>query len=148
LCTGGILPDAGENGDGAGFNGIFLRWMVKFMNARGLQNTYLPWLQQNANAAWNVLRTSDNLSWCNWRSVTPTGTRYSFGCVNSAIALQVIPADGEGAFFYQDSDFNGVPSQLLGTGSYTLAQLQAKGVPDNWASSLRVPSRMTHIDVS
>lgn len=140
LCTDGILPDAGENGDGGGFNGIFLRWMVKFMNDRALQGTYLAWLQQNANAAWNVRRTSDNLSWCNWRSLTPTGTRYSFGCVNSVIALQVIPADGEGVCFYQDSNFGGSPSQLLGTGSFTLAQLQAKGVPDNWASSLRVPS--------
>lgn len=140
LCTSGILPDSGENGDGGGFNGIFVRWMVKFMNDRGLQSAYLPWLQQNANAAWNVRRTSDNLAWCNWRTPTPTGTRYSFGCVNSVIALQAIPADGEGILFCQDSDFGGAPSQLIGTGSYTLSQLQARGVPDNWVSSLRVPS--------
>jgi predicted alpha-1,6-mannanase (GH76 family) len=140
LCTGGILPDAGESGDGAGFNGIFLRWMAKFMKDRGLQGSYLAWLQQNANAAWNVRRTSDNLSWCNWRSITPSGTRYSFGCVNSAIALQVVPADGEGILFCQDIDFNGVPSQLVGTGSFTLSQLQARGVSDNWVTSLRVPS--------
>jgi hypothetical protein len=139
LCTGGILPDSGDNGDGGGFNGIFLRWMVKFMKDRALQGSYQAWLQQNANAAWNVRRSPDNLSWCNWRSLTPTGTRYSFGCVNSVIALQLIPADGEGVSFYQDSNFSGVPSQLVGTGNFTLSQLQARGVPDNWASSLRVP---------
>jgi predicted alpha-1,6-mannanase (GH76 family) len=139
LCTGGILPDSGENGDGGGFNGIFLRWMAKFMKDRSLQSTYLPWLQLNANAAWNVRRTADNLSWCNWRNLTPTGTRYSFGCVNTPIALQVIPADGEGVMFCENANYEGVPSPLVGTGSFTLAQLQALGVGDNWASSLRVP---------
>jgi predicted alpha-1,6-mannanase (GH76 family) len=140
LCTGGILPDSGENGDGGGFNGIFLRWMCKFMKDRNLQNSYLAWLQQNANAAWNVRRTADNLSWCNWRTMTPTGTRYSFGCGNSVIALQDIPADGEGIQFFADINYEGVPSQLIGTGNYTLSQLQARGVSDNWVTSLRVPS--------
>ena len=141
LCTGGILPDAGENGDGAGFNGIFFRWMTKYMKDRGLQSTYQAWLQLNANAAFNVRRTTDNLSWCNWTTPTATtGTRYSFGCVNSVIALQDIPADGEGVMFCADLGYAGTPSQLVGTGSYTTAQLQALGVSDNWASSLRVPS--------
>lgn len=139
LCTGGILPTSTENSDGAGFNGIFLRWMAKFMNDRGLQSTYQPWLQLNANAAWNSRRTSDNLSWCNWTSQTDSSTRYSFGCVNSVIAMQVVPADGEGVMFCQDAGFAGVPSQLVGTGSFTLSQLQAYGISDNWASSLRVP---------
>lgn len=140
LCTGGILPDAGENGDGGGFNGIFLRWMAKFMKDRNLQSTYQPWLQLNANAAWNVRRTSDNLSWCNWRSMTDTATRYSFGCVNSSIALQVVPGDGEGVMFCENLNFEGIPTPLIGTGSYTTAQLQALGVPSKWASSLRVPT--------
>lgn len=140
LCVNSILPDSADNGDGAGFNGIFVRWMVKFMNDRGLQSSYLPWLQQNANAAWNVRRSGDNLSWCNWRNVTPSGTRYSFGCVNSVIALQLIPSDGEGIQFLGDIDFNGPPSQLIGTGNYTLSQLQSRGVADNSVTSLRVPS--------
>jgi predicted alpha-1,6-mannanase (GH76 family) len=140
LCTGGILPHYGENGDGGGFNGIFFRWMSKFMKDRGLQGTYQGWLRHNANAAWNVRRTSDNLSWCTWRTPTPTtGTRYSFGCVNSVIALQSVAADGEGVMFCQDIDYAGVPSFLIGTGSYTLAQLQALNVSDDWATSLRVP---------
>jgi hypothetical protein len=140
LCTSGILPDSGDNGDGGGFNGIFLRWMVKFMNDRGLQGTYLSWLQHNANAAWNVRRATDNLSWCNWRSMTPSGTRYSFGCANSVIALQTVASDGEGVLFCADVDFNGAPSQLVGTGNFTLSQLGGRSVPDNWVSSLRVPS--------
>lgn len=140
LCTGGILPDSTENSDGGGFNGIFLRWMAKFMNDRSLQSTYLPWLQLNANAAWNVRRTSDNLSWCNWRTITPSGTRYSFGCVNTPIALQVVPADGEGVMLCESTNFAGTPSPLLLPGTYTMAQLQALGVANDTISSVRVPS--------
>lgn len=92
MGSGGILPGSTENSDGGGFNGIFLRWMAKFMKDRNLQSTYLAWLQQNANAAWNT-RRADGLSWCNWGTPTPTGTRYAWGCSNSVIALQVVPAD-------------------------------------------------------
>ncbi|RYD23164.1 MAG: hypothetical protein EOP88_05240 [Verrucomicrobiaceae bacterium] len=92
MCTNGILPGATENSDGGGFNGIFLRWTAKFMKDRNQQGSYLSWLQQNANAAWNS-RRADGLSWCNWGTATPSGTRYAWGCSNSVIALQVIPAD-------------------------------------------------------
>ena len=62
MGSGGLLPNYDEHNDLGGFNGIFVRWMVKFMQDRNLQSTYQPWLQQNANAAWNVRRSSDNLS--------------------------------------------------------------------------------------
>ena len=141
LCNnGGLFPNSGTGGDGGGFNGIFLRWMVKYMNDRGVQSSYLPWLQLNANAAWNVRRTADNLSWCNWDSATPSGTLASFDCVNSLVALQTIPADGEGITLYTGGSYGGRPGQLLGTGSFTLAQLTAKGVANDSVSSVRVPA--------
>jgi predicted alpha-1,6-mannanase (GH76 family) len=140
LCTGGLLPEGGDHDDGSGFNGIFLRWMVKFMNDRGLQGAYLPWLQQNANAAWNVRRASDNLSWNSWRTPTPSGTRYSWGCANSSIALQVIPADGEGVLFCGDLNYGGGSSPQIGTGSFTMTQLGALGVGNDSVSSLRIPT--------
>lgn len=141
MCSGGLLPDAGEEGDGSGFNGIFLRWMAKFMKDRNLQGNYLAWLQMSANAAWNVRRTSDNLSWPAWTQPTPTtGVRHSFGCSNAVIALQVVPADGAGVTFYQDINFGGAPSYLVGTGSYTTAQMQSKRIFNEWATSLRVPT--------
>jgi predicted alpha-1,6-mannanase (GH76 family) len=78
LAGGRLLPAQDEAGDGGGFNGIFLRWMARFMKDRGLQATYLAWLQLNADAAWRV-RRADGLSWCFWNSPTPPGTRPSFG---------------------------------------------------------------------
>jgi hypothetical protein len=50
---------------------------------------------------------------------------------------------GTGVVFYQDVDYGGTASSALGKGSYTTAQLAAAGVPDNWASSVRVPSGWT-----
>ncbi|KLT67435.1 hypothetical protein [Pedobacter sp. BMA] len=45
-----------------------------------------------------------------------------------------------GVVFYQNTNYAGTASQSLPKGTYTLAQLAAKGVPNDWASSLRVPS--------
>jgi hypothetical protein len=48
-----------------------------------------------------------------------------------------------GVVFYQDVDYGGAASTVLGKGNYTLAQLAAAGVPNDWASSARVPSGWT-----
>lgn len=45
-----------------------------------------------------------------------------------------------GVVFYQNTNYAGPASQSLPKGTYTLSQLAAKGVPNDWASSLRVPS--------
>src|ERR1043165_4376849 len=91
MGTGGQLPNYEENSDLGGFNGIFVHWMAEFMNQRGLQSSYQPWLQQNANAAWNVRRQSDNLSWSKWWDQTPHDTRYSFGCWGSVLVMNLVP---------------------------------------------------------
>ena len=90
-----IMPEYGSGGDNnSGLNSIGLRWIAKFMKDRRLQKTYLGWLQANADTAWNVRRTSDNLSWCQWLRQTPDGVLHSWDCINSVVALQVTPADG------------------------------------------------------
>jgi predicted alpha-1,6-mannanase (GH76 family) len=91
----GLLPQSGENGDGGGFNGIAVRWIARFMKDRELQGTYLAWLQRNADAAWNVRRQSDNLSWCRWLEPTPPGPRYSWGCSSSVVILQLVPPNSD-----------------------------------------------------
>jgi hypothetical protein len=48
----------GEEGDGGGFNGIGARWMARFVYERGEQSTFEPWLQKNAEAAWQARRAS------------------------------------------------------------------------------------------
>ena len=90
LCKDGYLPAAGEKGDGGGFNGIGVRWIARFMIDRGEQATFEPWLQKNAEAAWQARRRSDNLSWCRWPQPTPEGRRYSWGCSSAVVILQVV----------------------------------------------------------
>ncbi|MCX6926253.1 MAG: hypothetical protein NT154_24055 [Verrucomicrobia bacterium] len=90
LCKEGYLPSAGEKGDGGGFNGIGVRWIARFMKERGEQATFEPWLQKNAEAAWQARRSSDNLSWCRWPQPTPEDRRYSWGCSSAVVILQVV----------------------------------------------------------
>lgn len=91
LCRDGHLPPSGERGDGGGFNGIGVRWIARFMKDRGEQAAFEPWLQKNAEAAWQARRSADNLSWCRWPQPTPDGPRYSWGCSNAVVILQVVP---------------------------------------------------------
>jgi predicted alpha-1,6-mannanase (GH76 family) len=92
LCRDGYLPPAGENGDGGGFNGISARWIARFMKDHGEQTTFEPWLQKNAEAAWQARRTTDNLSWCRWPEPTPDGERNSWGCSSAVVIMQVVLA--------------------------------------------------------
>ncbi|HTV39467.1 MAG TPA: LamG-like jellyroll fold domain-containing protein [Candidatus Sulfotelmatobacter sp.] len=91
MGSGGILPEYGIENNNSGFNAIFFRWMMRFMKDNGLQNTYQSWLQQNANAAWNYRRTSDNLSWCQWLEQTPATNLYSWDCISSLEAIDAMP---------------------------------------------------------
>ena len=91
MTSFGILPQYGIAGNNSGFNAIFIRWMARFMRDRGLQSTFESWLQGNATAAWNVRRTTDNLSWCQWLQPSPVGTNfYSWDCISSVEALQAV----------------------------------------------------------
>ncbi|SRR5258708_4644581 len=88
-----ILPDYGQGNNNSGFNSIAIRWATLFVENQGLQTTYLPWLQANAQAAWDVRDTTQNLSWQDWRDTMPTGQVVgSWDCVSSLAALQVVPA--------------------------------------------------------
>ena len=99
LTSGGILPQYGIAGNNSGFNAIFLRWMMRYMKNRNLQNFYEPWLQANATAAWNLRRAPDNLSWCQWLQPSPPGTNfYAWDCISSYEALQMAdPTQGSAA---------------------------------------------------
>jgi predicted alpha-1,6-mannanase (GH76 family) len=91
MSADGILPQYGATGNNSGFNAIFIRWLVRFMKDRGLQGRYQSWLQQNAEAAWKVRRTSDNLSWCQWGEPTPAAANLnSWGCISSVESMLAI----------------------------------------------------------
>lgn len=50
-----------------------------------------------------------------------------------------------GVVFYQNTNYGGAASQPLQPGNYTLSQLAAVGVPNDWASSVKVPAGRTVI---
>jgi predicted alpha-1,6-mannanase (GH76 family) len=88
-----IMPLYGINGNNSGFNATAIRWIAKFMVDKSRQKSYLPWLQANAQAAWDVRRARDNLSWCQWTQSTPVDLDLgSWDCISSVVALQVVPA--------------------------------------------------------
>ena len=89
MTTGGILPQYGIANNNSGFNAIFFRWLTRFMRNHNLKSIYEPWLQTNAVAAWNVRRSYDSLSWCQWLSPAPAGTNfYAWDCISSYEILQ------------------------------------------------------------
>jgi predicted alpha-1,6-mannanase (GH76 family) len=89
LSGGGNLPAYGSS-DPGGFNGIFMRWMARFVKENKLWPAFYDWMSSNANAAWNV-RRADNLSWQNWNSATPRGMLDSWDCSDAVVILQVVP---------------------------------------------------------
>jgi predicted alpha-1,6-mannanase (GH76 family) len=147
ICGGTIFPEYGSSGDAPGFNGVCVRWIAKYMKDRNQYANYQSWLQNNANTAWSRRRT-DNLSWAQWKTQTPLGTLASLDCSSSVVAMQVVPPDNTaetGVRFYQNATYGGTSSMLLPKGNYTLGQLQAKGVVNDWASSIRIPAGYTVI---
>jgi len=116
MCNAeGIFPNHGTSGDGGGFNGIGIRWISRMVKDQGLWDEFYPWLKANADAAWDIRRTADNLSWANWRAQTPAAPAvlYGFGCYGSVVALQVVPSvdpstitgvEGPSAFRVQEAE--------------------------------------------
>jgi hypothetical protein len=67
---------------------------------------------------------------------------------NATSAALTITGFGGGAIptgvtFFQDGNYQGAQSQVLTAGNYTLTQLIAKGVFNDWASSVKVPAGWT-----
>ncbi len=87
-----ILPEYGTGGDGGGFNGIFIRWAMRYITGQGVQSTYQPWLQANITQAWSLRRTSDELSWCQWLHQTPSGNLYAWDCTSTVVGMLTVPA--------------------------------------------------------
>jgi hypothetical protein len=90
MCTSGILPQYNPSTDSAGFNGIFVRWLCRYMTDSGTQSTYETWLYNNANAAWN-LQNANGLSWCDWLTQTPASGNYSWACSDAVAIMQDLP---------------------------------------------------------
>ena len=81
-------------------------------------------------------------------SVTAIDSTYASGTLgirahDSAAAFDNVKASKPpGAVFYADGGYGGLGISL-NAGSYTLAQLNAAGIPNDWMSSLKVPGGWT-----
>jgi cellulose 1,4-beta-cellobiosidase len=58
----------------------------------------------------------------------------------SANSSQVSGRPALGVVFFADVNYSGAASQVLGTGNYTLSQLQASGIANDSSSSCRIPN--------
>ena len=73
----------------------FVRGLSYLCRDNGLWNTYYPWLENNANASWNVRRTDLNVTWNSWTTQTPEDDCSSMECLSGAVVQQVLPATYE-----------------------------------------------------
>jgi alpha-L-fucosidase 2 len=76
-------------------------------------------------------------------SYTVSGSTISFAAAAGATyTITGTGSSSSGVTFYQDTNFGGT-AVTLGAGSYSTAQMTAAGVPNNWVSSLRIPTGYT-----
>ena len=95
-------------------------------------------------AGWSVqFYSDDNFSGQSW---TRTADTPSFASLtpNANEQMSSCRVTGpSGATFYQNTNYGGAASQLLPVGTYTLVQMAARGLVNDWASSVRVQSGRT-----
>ena len=65
--------------------------------------------------------------------------------IGSWETFTVSVVSGAGVIFYQDTNYGGAVGQSLAKGTYTTSQLAAKGVLNDWASSVKIPAGWTVI---
>ncbi len=105
------------------------------MNAAGIPNDWMSSLKVPKGYTVEVYQ-HDNF----------TGTKWTFtsdsSWVGSAVNDQMTSVKVLAAGFYQDVDYGGI-SVALSKGNYTMAQMNAAGIPNDWISSLKVPNGWT-----
>lgn len=86
-----ILKSEGQ-GDGGAFKGIFVRYMKRLINDCG-RDEFLPWMKENAAAAWSNRRPADNIMGDDW--TVPAGSKIQSQTAASALAVVLCFADEE-----------------------------------------------------
>ncbi len=105
------------------------------MNAAGIPNDWMSSLKVPTGYTVEVYQ-HDNF----------TGTKWTFtsdsSWVGSAVNDQMTSVKVLAAVFYADINYGGT-SVALQPGNYTMAQMNAAGIPNDWMSSLKVPGGWT-----
>jgi predicted alpha-1,6-mannanase (GH76 family) len=144
--TNGMLF-SGETGGGDGglFKGIFVRYLALFAREGNLADAdrtrYIQAIKHNANILHSTgLQRPEILVGPVWS--TPPGTVTDFSSQLSGEFLEEAAAVVNYPMVYKDVNYVGSWSSLP-PGSYTTAQLVARGVADNDVSSITVPPGWT-----
>ncbi len=144
--NGGVffLNEKGQ-GDGGLFKGIFAKWFTEFVRMANLtqaqRDRYLRVINFTSDYTWNnaVNKTSFLIS-PDWGAL-PSGT-IDLSTQTSGVHLFEAAASLNKVHVYKDINYGGFYSQLP-VGSYTLAQLQARGVANDDITSLTIPTGYT-----
>ena len=105
------------------------------LNAAGIQNDWMSSLRVPSGYKVEVYQ-NDNF----------TGTKWTYTADSSWVGTdvndQMTSVKVLAAVFYADINYGGT-AVALQPGSYTMTQLNAKGIPNDWMSSLKIPSGWT-----
>lgn len=132
-------------GDGGLFKGILIRYLTLFAQQGDLSSAdrarYIAVVKTNANMLHSVgIRRSDFLLGPDW-TTPPSGTT-DYSSQLSGVFLEEAAAIVDRPVVYRDVDYRGAWSSLP-AGSYTLAQLAARGVASDDITSITVPPGWT-----
>ena len=78
-----------------------------------------------------------------WSFDKTEGIRQGRRVADFVLANKLNPGNGGGVVLFRDINFSGPLTQGLAKGDYTLSRLESLGVPNNWASSIRIPAGNT-----
>lgn len=141
--NGGVffLNETGQ-GDGGLFKGIFAKAFADFVRMGNLtaaqRDRYMQMIQFTGNYTWNKAVNKTNFLISPDWSVLPNGT-IDLSTQASGVHLFESIASLKKVHMYQDLNYSGFYGQLA-PGTYTLSQLQAKGITDNGITSMTVPA--------
>lgn len=126
----------------AGFGGRGVQlgigdYLMDQMNALNIPNDWVSSLKVPNGLAAEIYQ-DDHYSGAKWTFTTDT-SYVGPDCNDKMSSVKIRIAK---AIFYQDIDFGGTAIPLE-KGNYTLTQLQAVGILNDWVSSLKIPSGWT-----
>ena len=119
-------------------------YTIPQLAAKGVPNDWAS--SVTIPAGWMVtMYSDDNMSGTSW---TLTSSQPLFNSLTPSADNQMSSgtiSDTTGVIFYDSFNYAGTASQTLAKGTYTMAQLAAKGVPNDWACSVKIPIGWTVI---
>jgi predicted alpha-1,6-mannanase (GH76 family) len=143
--NGLVFAQKEGGGDGGLFKGILIRYLALFAREASLtdadRSRYIRVVKANANLLHATgIQRPEMLVGPDWS--TPPGTVTDYSSQLSGIFLEEAAAIVETPIVYRDFNYLGAWSSLP-AGSYTLAQLNARGVANDDITSITVPPGWT-----